>query len=161
MAGKHVLTLLVVALLMSSCIDDYEQAAVTTSPEGGLRVLHHPCRADMPAQAIELLVDDGDTVGNGNDIILWKATAGNRPVVASDVMTFEPGHVPTGYVETVPLDAPASGEEVIVYVTVRVGGSFVVGFPWGSLREGRLVTQAGTKSRSEWLDYAIEGCGGT
>jgi hypothetical protein len=100
-------------------------------------------------------------VGNGNDIILWKATAGNRPVVASDVMTFEPGHVPTGYVETVPLDAPASGEEVIVYVTVRVGGSFVVGFPWGSLREGRLVTQAGTKSRSEWLDYAIEGCGGT
>jgi hypothetical protein len=57
--------------LLSSCIDDSEQTAVTASSNGSLRVLHHPCRVDEPAQKVELLVDDGDTPGNGNDTVLW------------------------------------------------------------------------------------------
>jgi hypothetical protein len=146
--------------LLSSCIDDSEQTAVTASSNGSLRVLHHPCRADEPAQMVELLVDDGDTPGNGNDTVLWEATAGNRQIVASDVMTFEPGSVPTGYLETVALHAPAPGDEVLVYVTKRGGGDFVAGFSWGSLREGRLITDDGTKTFAGWLKYAREGCGG-
>jgi hypothetical protein len=145
--------------LLSSCIDDSEQTAVTASSNGSLRVLHYPCRADEPAETVELLVDDGDTPGNGNDTVLWEATAGNRTIVASDVMTFEPGSVPTGYLETVALHAPAPGDEVLVYVTKRGGGGFVAGFSWGSLREGRLITDDGTKTFAGWLKYAREGCG--
>jgi hypothetical protein len=79
---------------------------VTASPDGELRLLYHPCRADRPAETVQLLIDDGDTPGNGNDTLLWEATTGSRPIVASDVMTFELGSVPTGYSETVKLHAP-------------------------------------------------------
>jgi hypothetical protein len=149
----------VLGVLLSSCIDDFEQAAVTAPPGGGLRVLYYPCRTDRPAETVQLLVDDGDTPGNGNDTVLWKATAGDRPIVASDVMTFEPANVPTGYSETVTLDAPEPGRDVLVYITVRGGGSFVAGFSWGSLDDGSLLTQAGTNTATGWLRYAREGCG--
>jgi len=149
----------VLSVLLPSCIDDFEQAAVTASPDGELRVLYHPCRVDEPAETVQLLVDDGDTPGNGNDTVLWEARAGSRPIVASDVMTFEPGNVPTGYSETVALHAPEPGGEVLVYITFRGGGSFVAGFPWASLEDGSLLTDAGTETAAGWLKYAREGCG--
>lgn len=149
----------VLSVLLPSCIDDFEQAAVTASPDGELRVLYHPCRADRPAETVQLLVDDGGTPGNGNDTLLWEATTGSRPIVASDVMTFEPGSVPSGYSETVTLHAPEPGEEVLVYITVRGGRGFVAGFPWASLEDGSLLTDAGTKTAAGWLKYAREGCG--
>lgn len=112
-----------------------EQAAVTGSSGGELRVLYHPCGADRPAETVQFVVDDGDTPGNGNDTVLWEATAESRPIVGSDVMTFETGNVPTGYSETVTLHAPEPGEEVLVYMTVPGGGSIVAGFPWASLED--------------------------
>jgi hypothetical protein len=122
------------SVLLPSCIDDFEQAAVTASSDGELRVLYHPCGADRPAETVQLLVDDGDTPGNGNDTVLWAATAASRPIVGSDVMTFETGNVPTGYSETLTLHAPEPGEEVLIYMTVRGGGSIVAGFPWAPSR---------------------------
>jgi hypothetical protein len=160
-AGKNVLLVLIAALFMPACIDDFEQAAVTASPDGGLRVLYHPCWADDAPGTIELLVDDGDTPGNGNDTVLWEATAGRRPIDTSDVMTFEPGKVPSGYSETVNLHEPRPGDEVLIYVAPQGGGGFVAGFSWGTLGEGRLITDAGSKTAAAWLEYAIEGCGGT
>jgi hypothetical protein len=69
-------------------------------------------------------------------------------------MTFEPGNVPTGYSETVTLHAPEPGEEVLVYITFRGGGSFVAGFPWASVEDGSLLTDAGTETAAGGLKYA-------
>jgi len=149
----------VLCFLLPSCIDDFEQAAVTASPDGGLRVLYHPCGADEPAETVQLLVDDGDTIGNGNDTVLWKAVASRGAIPTCDVMTFEPAKLPAGYFETVHLRTPEKGDRVIVYLTERGGGGFVGGFSWGSLEESTLVTDDGSKTRAAWLEYAREGCG--
>jgi len=149
----------VLCFLLPSCIDDVEQAAVTASSDGGLRVLYHPCGADEPAETVQLLVDDGDTIGNGNDTVLWEAVASRGAIPTSDVMTFEPEKLPAGYFETVHLRTPEKGDKVIVYLTERAGGGFVGGFSWGSLEESTLVTDDGSKTRAAWLEYAREGCG--
>jgi hypothetical protein len=70
------------------------------------------------------------------------------------------GNVPAGYRETVPLDKPDQGDEVVIYLDTRGGGSSGLGFGWGALAPGTLLTDDGPKSRSQWLDYAIKGCGG-
>jgi hypothetical protein len=49
-------------------------------------------------------------------------------------MTFEPGNVPTGYSEAVT--------------------RFVAGFPWASLEDGSLLTDAGTETAAGGLKYA-------
>lgn len=147
-------------LLVPSCIDDFEQAAVTAAPNGGLRVLYHPCRDARPAETVQLLVVDGQIVGDGDDTVLWEATAADREIAVSDVMTFEPGTLPTGYSETVQLRTPEPGDEVSVYIRFRGGGSFVAPFSWGSLREGTFLTDDGAKTSADWLSYARESCGG-
>jgi len=55
---------------------------------------------------------------------------------------------------------PDPGDEVVIYLDNRWGGSGALGFDWGSLTSGTLLTDDGPKSRSQWLDYAIEGCVG-
>ena len=56
---------------------------------------------------------------------------------------------------------PEKADEVVIYLDIRSGGSGALGFDWGSLSPGTLLTDDGPKSRSQWLDYAIEGGGGT
>jgi len=160
MSLRHVVLALVAALLMPACIDDFEQGAATVTGEGILRVLHHPCNEHNVVLSVSLLVPVGAIVADGDDIVLWKVVA-VRPSTSSVVETFEPGNIPAGYRETVPLEIPDPGDEVVIYLDIRWGGSGGVGFDWGSLTPGTLLTDVGTKSRSEWLDYAIEGCGGT
>jgi hypothetical protein len=48
---------------------------------------------------------------------------------------------------------------VSVFITMRSGAGFVEAFRWGSLTEGVLVTDDGSKTESEWVKYAAEGCG--
>jgi hypothetical protein len=67
MAGKNVLLVLIAALLMPACIDDFEQGAVTVTDGGALRVLHHPCNEDDVVFDVSLLVPVGDIVGDEND----------------------------------------------------------------------------------------------
>jgi hypothetical protein len=87
-------------LLLPSCIDDFEQAAVTASPLGGLRVLFYHCHSHRPAtdaETIQLLVTENDNhPGDDDNTVLWEVTAGERAQV-SGVVTFEPGSVPSGY----------------------------------------------------------------
>jgi hypothetical protein len=106
------------------------------------------------------MVPVGNIIGDGDDIVLWKVVA-VRTSTSSLVETFEPGNIPAGYRETVPLDTPDQGDEVVIDLDIRRSESGAVGFDWGSLAPGTLLTDVGPKSRSEWLDYAIEGCGGT
>jgi hypothetical protein len=40
------------------------------------------------------------------------------------------------------------------YITVRGGGGFVAGFPWASLEDDSLLTDAGTETAAGWLKYA-------
>jgi hypothetical protein len=156
---RRTLLAVFMALLLPSCTDDFEQAAVTATRGGDIRVLYYPCQIHpAPAETVQLLVADNDTVGNGNDTVLWEVRAGHE-VPLSRVMSFEPGTVPSGYSETIALRAPNTGDEVSVYITVRDGGSFVEVFRWGSLTEGVLITEEGSKTESEWLKYAAEGCG--
>jgi hypothetical protein len=56
---------------------------------------------------------------------------------------------------------PDEGEKVLLALSTRRGGGGDIDFTWGSLVPGSLLTDDGPKSRSEWLDYTIEGCGGT
>jgi hypothetical protein len=150
----------VLGLLTASCIDDFEQAAVTAGQDGGLRVVYYPCAARRPAETVQLLVDDGDTLGDGNEMVLWEAKAASDPIQVSELMTFGPTTLPGGYSETVHLRTPARGRKVAVYMTFRGGGSFTARFSWGALDEGKLLTDDGTKTPEEWLRYAREGCGG-
>jgi hypothetical protein len=147
-------------LLTPSCTDDFEQAAATAAPDGELRILYHPCTAERPAEKVQLLVVDGQFVGDGDDTVLWEVKAANRAIPVSDVMTFEPGMLLTGYSETVHLRTPQQGDEVSVYISLRGGGDFLASFSWGSLEEGTFLTDDGAKTPVEWLRYAREGCGG-
>ena len=160
MSLRHLVLVLVVALLMPACIDDFEQGAVTVTDAGVLRVLHHPCDEDNVVLSVRLLVPVGNVIGDGDEIVLWKVVA-VRTSTSSLVETFEPGNIPVGYRETVPLDMPEGGDEVVIDLDIRHGGWGDLGFDWGSLSPGTLLTDHGPKSRSQWLDYAIEGCGGT
>ena len=160
MSLRHLVLVLVVALLMPACIDDFEQGAVTVTDAGVLRVLHHPCDEDNVVLSVRLLVPVGNVIGEGDEIVLWKVVA-VRTSTSSLVETFEPGNIPVGYRETVPLDMPEGGDEVVIDLDIRHGGWGDLGFDWGSLSPGTLLTDHGPKSRSQWLDYAIEGCGGT
>jgi hypothetical protein len=160
MSLRHVVLVLVAALLMPACIDDFEQGGVTVTSGGVLRVLHHPCNEHNVVLGLRLFVPVGDIIADGDDIVLWKVVA-VRTSTPSLVETFEPGNIPAGYRETVPLEMPDPGDEVVIYLDERWGGSGGLGFDWGSLSPGTLLTDDGPKSRSQWLDYAIEGCGGT
>jgi len=159
MSLRRVVLALVAALLMPACIDDFEQGAVTVTDEGVLRVLHHPCDERNVVRSVRLLVQVGDFIADGDDIVLWNVVA-VRTSTSSLVETFEPGNVPAGYRETVPLDKPDQGDEVVIYLDTRGGGSSGLGFGWGALAPDTLLTDDGPKSRSQWLEYAIEGCGG-
>jgi hypothetical protein len=158
--ARRGLLLLIVALLMPACIDDFEQGAVTITDAGVLRVLHHPCNEHNVVLSLRLLVPVGAIIDDGDDIVLWKVVA-VRTSTPSLVETFEPGKIPAGYRETVPLQIPDPGDEVVIDLDIRWSGGGALGFEWGSLTPGTLLTDAGPESRSEWLDYAIEGCGGT
>jgi hypothetical protein len=48
-------------------------------------------------------------IADGDDIDLWKVVA-VRTSTSSLVEMFEPGNVPAGYRETVPLDMPGQGD---------------------------------------------------
>jgi hypothetical protein len=150
----------VLGLLTASCIDDFEQAAVTAGPDGGLRVVYYPCGAGRPAETVQLLVIEGQIVGDGDDTVLWETRAASGPILVWELMTFGPTTLPGGYSETVHLRTPERGTKVAVYMTFRGGGSFSARFSWGSLDEGKLLTDDGTKTPAEWLRYAREGCGG-
>ena len=160
MARKNLLLGVITALLMSACTDDVEQGAVTVTAAGVLRVLHHPCSSDNVVRTLRLMVPVGPVVGDGDDVELWKVVAVANSTSAS-VETFEPRNLPASYRETIPLDTPAQGEEVAIYLETRHGSTGLMTFVWGALKPGRLLTDDGLKSRSEWLSYAIEGCGGT
>ena len=160
MSLRYVVLALVAALLMPACIDDFEQGAVTVTGGGVLRVLHHPCDEHNVVLSLRLLIPVGQIIDDGDDIVLWKVVA-VRTSTPSLVETFEPGNMPAGYRETVPLETPDPGDEVVIYLDNRWGGSGALEFDWGSLTPCTLLTDGGPKSRSEWLDYAIKGCGGT
>jgi hypothetical protein len=156
MRKRYVLLALVATLLLSACTDDSEQGAVTVTDEGVLRVVHHPCGSDNVVRRLRLVVRRG----GGDHIVLWKVIA-VRPTTYLLVETFEPGNIPAGYRETVPFNVPNPGDKLVVYLDNRHGDYTVLQFVWGSLEPGTLVTEDGPKPGSEWLDYAIEGCGGT
>jgi hypothetical protein len=158
--ARKVLLLLFAALLMPACIDDFEQVAVTVNDEGTLRVLHHPCSEHNVVFSVRLMVPVGNIIADGDDIVLWKVVA-VRTSTSSLVEVFEPGNVPAGYRETVPLEIPGNGDEVVIYLDTRWRSDGGIAFDWGSLSPGTLLTDDGPKSRSPWLDYAIKGCGGT
>lgn len=161
MMWKHAGLVLLAGVLLPSCTDDVEQAAVTLSDEGALQVLHHPCRGDNVVSALQLRLVQGDEWDAGDDTILWKVVAVDTRT-EREVEAFEPGSVPAGYRETVPFDEPIEGAEVVVNVDTRHGGlGSALPFVWGTLEPGTLVSEDGFKSRSGWLKYAIEGCGGT
>jgi hypothetical protein len=157
---RHVVLALAAALLMPACIDDFEQVAVTVSDEGILRILHHPCSEQNVVFSVRLMVPVGNIIADGDDIVLWNVVA-VRTSTSSLVEVFEPGNVPAGYRETVPLEMPDKGDEVVIYLDTRWSSDGAIGFDWGSLTPGTLLTDDGPKSRSQWLDYAIAGCGGT
>jgi hypothetical protein len=159
MSLRHVVLALIAAVLMPACIDDFEQGAVTVTDTGVLRVLHHPCDERNVVLSVRLLVQVGDFIADGDDIVLWKVVA-VQTSTSSLVETFEPGNIPVGYRETVPLDMPKKGDEVVIDLHIRHGGWGTLRFDWGSLSPSTLLTDDGPKSRSQWLDYAIEGCGG-
>lgn len=159
MSLRHLVLVLVVALLMPACSDDFEQVAVTVTDGGVLRVLHHPCNEHNVVLSLSLVKPVGAIIDDGDDIVLWKVVA-VRTSTPSLVEMFEPGNIPAGYRETVPLQMPDPGDEVVIYLDEHWGGSGGVGFDWGSLAPGTLLTDIGPKSRSQWLDYAIEGCVG-
>lgn len=161
MVLKRVGLALVAAVALSACTDDVEQSAVTISDSGSLRVLHHPCGSDNVVSSLRLRVPGGDDLTDADDITLWEVVAIDTRT-SQEVETFEPGNIPSGYRETIPLDEPAEGTEVVVNVDVRHGGLGAAhSFVWGTLESGNLVTEDGVKSRPEWLSYAIKGCGGT
>jgi hypothetical protein len=158
--ARKVLLLLFAALLMPACIDDFEQVAVTVNDEGTLRVLHHPCSEHNVVFSLRLMVPIGNIIADGDDIVLWKVVA-VRTSTSSLVEVFEPGNVPAGYRETVPLEIPGKGDEVVIYLDTRWSSDGGIALDWGSLSPGTLLTEDGPKSRSQWLEYAIKGCGGT
>lgn len=161
MSLRHLVLALAAAFLMPACVDDFEQGAVTVSDEGVLRVLHHPCGRDNVVFGVRLLIPVGNIIEDGDDIVLWEVVAVDS-FTSSLVEMFEPGNIPPGYRETVRLqDVPEKGDEVVIYLDTRHSGDGGIGFEWGSLSPGTLLTDVGPKSRSQWLDYAIEGCGGT
>jgi hypothetical protein len=161
MRPRHLTLALAAALLIPACVDDWEQGAVTVTDEGLVRVFHHPCAEDNVVLSLRLMVPIGDVIADGDDIVLWKVVAVNN-FTSSRVETFEPGSIPAGYRETVRLEeVPEKGDEVVIYLDTRHGGDGAIGFDWGSLSPDTLLTDVGPKSRSQWLDYAIEGCGGT
>lgn len=148
-------------VVLTACTDDIEQSAVTVSGSGSLRVLHHPCGGDNVVSTLRLRVPLGDDLDDGDDVILWEVVAIDTRT-SREVEAFEPGDIPAGYRETIPLDEPQDGTEVVVDVGIRHGGlGGAYPFAWETLEPGKLVTDDGVKSRSAWLDYAIEGCGGT
>jgi hypothetical protein len=149
MSLRHLMPALVAAVLMPACIDDFEQGAVTVSDEGVIRVLHHPCDERNVVLSVRLLVPVGNVVADGDDIVLWTVVA-VRTSTPSLVETFEPGNIPGGYRETVPLDMPEKGDEVVIYLDIRGGGSGAFGFDWGSLSPGTLLTQAPSPGPSGW-----------
>jgi len=75
MSLRHLVLVLVVALLMPACIDDFEQGAVTVTDAGVLRVLHHPCDEHNVVLSLRLLIPVGQIIDDGDDIVLWKVVA--------------------------------------------------------------------------------------
>jgi hypothetical protein len=92
------------------------------SSDGGLR-----CDERNVVLSVRLLVPIGNFVADGDDIVLWRVVA-VRTSTSSLVETFEPGNIPAGYRETVPLDMPEKGDEVVIYLDIRGGGSRGIGF---------------------------------
>ena len=153
---RPALLIAAVTLLLPSCVDDFEQAAVT-AVGGGLRVVFRPCAWLEPVEVVRLVEPNGQIIGDGDDPVLWEVTNdGGRSTTQG--LTFGPHTVTPGYTETIPLDAPVAGAEVAIYLNTRDDEGFSVTFPWGSLRVGVFVTEAGRMTREEWLDYADRGC---
>ena len=162
MVLKRAALVLLAGVLLTACIDDVEDTAVTLSETGNLRVLHYPCRSDNVVSALQLRLLDRGELDAGANRILWKVIAIDTRTEGK-VEAFEPGRIPGGYRETVPFDEPSESAKVVVDLETRHGGlGASIPFVWGTLAPGKLVTMEGVKTRSEWLEYAIiEGCGGT
>jgi len=96
---------------MPVCIDDFEQGGhngYATRVSFGFST----------TRAAKTMSSSAGNIADGDDIDLWKVVA-VRTSTSSLVEMFEPGNVPAGYRETVPLDMPGQGDEVVIYLVMR------------------------------------------
>ena len=149
---------LVLAVALSACQEDFEQAAIGPAPDGTFRVHFFSCESHAQvADRVQLLVLEDPAFITGNDEVLWEAIFRDADV-PGEVVSVGPDSLPHGVEEVVPPREPPVGQEVTLYLTTANGEAFHVAFRWGEIPAEGSLSEAGEMSETEWLGYAMDAC---